>query len=367
MASKFSNWGNDLYTGKKSYDIVGKRKGFFIAAIAMVVASFLILAIKPLNLGIEFRGGSQFTITNVDNTDQQLAIDTITKILPDEAPRVSTVGTNAVRIQTGAIEDEETVVAVRDALMVTYNVTEDDVASANVGPSWGKDVSQKAINGLIVFLLLVMVVMSLYFRAWRMAAAAIIALLHDLVVTVGIYALIGWEVTPATVIGLLTILGYSIYDTVVVFDKVRENTEGITSQRLTTYAERANLAVNQTLVRSINTSVVALLPVASILFIGAFLLGAGTLRDIALALFIGMTVGAYSSIFLATPLEVFLRLKEPTIKEHTEKVLSERAARRAGGENTEDGEGSLALATGTGQIHRGGHQGNQAQPKRKKK
>lgn len=375
MASKFSTWGNDLYTGKKSYDIVGKRKNYFIAAIVCVVLSLAILGIKNVNFGIEFRGGSQFTVTNANSTDQQVAVDAVSSVLSEEQPRVSNVGTNALRIQTNAL-DEQQVIAVRDALMKAYDVTEDDVASANVGPSWGKDVSGKALQGLIVFIILVMVVMAVYFRAWRMAAAAIIALFHDLILTIGVYALIGWEVTPATVIGLLTILGYSIYDTVVVFDKVKENTTEITEQHLFTYAERANLAVNQTLVRSINTSVVALLPVGSILFIGTFILGAGTLRDIALSLFVGMAVGAYSSIFLATPLEVALRMGEPVIAQHTEEVLAQRAARKSDGSGVAaDSVAGPAAVVGalsdqpsaSGIVVKGGHQGNRAQPKRKKK
>lgn len=365
MASKFSYWGNNLYTGKKSYNVVGKRKNFFMVALVAVAIAVLILGVKGLNFGIEFRGGSQFTVTNVDTSSQQVAIDAVNTIIPDEQPRVSTVGSSAIRIQTNVLEPEE-LIAVRRALMDTYSVTEDDVASASVGPSWGKDVSSKALTGLFVFLVLVMIVMSLYFRAWRMAAAAILALLHDLVLTVGIYALIGWEVTPATVIGLLTILGYSIYDTVVVFDKVRENTEAITEQHLATYSERANLAVNQTLVRSINTSVVALLPVGSILFIGTFILGAGTLRDIALSLFIGMAVGTYSSIFLATPLEVALRLREPVIAQHTKEVLGERAARKAIAEGTAV-DANAVVASSTGTIVSGGHLGNRTVPKRKKK
>lgn len=227
----------------------------------------------------------------------------------------------------------------------------------------------KALTGLVVFLVLVTLVMSVYFRAWRMAAAALVALFHDLIITAGVYALIGWEVTPATVIGFLTILGYSIYDTVVVFDKVRENTADITKQTRSTYAERANLAVNQTLVRSINTSVVALLPVASILFIGAFILGAGTLRDIALALFVGMAVGTYSSIFLATPLEVTLRMREPAIVEHTKTVLARRAekvsaADGSGDTGAEDAETSQVQYVG--QLSPGSHQGHAAQPRKRK-
>jgi preprotein translocase subunit SecF len=203
--------------------------------------------------------------------------------------------------------------------------------------------------------------MTLYFRAWRMAVSGVVALFHDLVVTVGVYALVGWEITPATVIGFLTVLGYSLYDTVVVFDKVRENTEDVLDQTQYTYGEAANLAVNQTMVRSINTSIVALLPVGSILFIGAFLMGAGTLRDISLALFVGMLAGTFSSIFVATPLEVALRGFEPKIKTHTAKVLTRRAAE--GGSAT----GGVSRLTPIGATRAGVHQGQSAQPRRKRR
>jgi preprotein translocase subunit SecF len=213
---------------------------------------------------------------------------------------------------------------VKSALAKAYKVPENDITSDFVGPSWGKDVSNKAITSLVVFLVLVSLVITLYFRTWKMAVAAIVALVHDLLLTVGLYALVGFEVTPESVIGFLTILGYSLYDTVVVFDKVRENTDHITASTRRTYAEAANLAVNQTLVRSINTSVVALLPVGSILFIGALLLGAGTLKDISLALFVGIAAGTYSSIFIATPLLVHLRMREPELKAQAERVLRRR-------------------------------------------
>ncbi|KRC35730.1 MULTISPECIES: protein translocase subunit SecF [Oerskovia] len=370
MAQGFAQWGNDLYTGRKSYQIVGNRRRFYIVAIVMVLLSFGVLLTKGFNLGIDFRGGSEFVVSNVSDTSQQPAIDAVSEVAPAEVPRVTTVGGSAIRVQTDRLTADE-VTEVRDALAGAYDVTENDVTTAFIGPSWGKDVSQKAITGLIVFLALVGVVMTIYFRNWRMAAAALIALFHDLIITVGIYAAIGWEVTPATVIGFLTILGYSIYDTVVVFDKVRENTAGILDQTRSTYAERANLAVNQTLVRSINTSVVALLPVSAILFIGAFLLGAGTLRDIALALFVGMAVGAYSSIFLATPLEVSLREREPAIKEHTQKVLDKRAALVAEaaegtGGASRDAQLAAAGVQATGQLQPGSHQGVKAQPRRKR-
>ena len=175
--------------------------------------------------------------------------------------------------------------------------------------SWGKEVAKRSLIGLIVFLVLVVLFIWAYFREWKMSVAAIVALAHDVVITVGIYSLAGFEVSPATVTGLLTILGFSLYDTVVVFDKVRENTKNLRATRKT-YAEAANLAVNQTLVRSINTSIVALIPVGAILYVGAVQLGAGSLKDLALALFVGMAAGAYSSIFIATPLLVQLKAPE---------------------------------------------------------
>lgn len=365
MAVNFSQWGNDLYTGRRSYDIVGKRRIWFIIAVVLVAISAVLLVKPGLQAGIEFRGGSEFTISDVSSTEQQAAIDAVQSVAPDEVPRVTNVGSSSLRVQTSELTSSQ-VDQVRAALQEAYGVTEDEVASSYIGPTWGKDVSSKALTSLVVFLILLTVVMTVYFRNWRMAAAAIIALFHDLAVTVGVYAAVGWEVTPATMIGFLTILGYSVYDTVVVFDKVRENTAGILEQGRSTYEERANLAVNQTLVRSINTSVVALLPVAAILFIGAFVLGAGTLRDIALALFVGMFVGAFSSVFLATPLEVAFRVREKNIRQHTAKVLSARAARAAaeGGGATTGGD-AADVARMTGQMRSGEHQGQSAQPRRK--
>ena len=376
-ATGFAQWGNDLYTGRTSYDIVGHRRRWYAIALAIVVASTALLLIKGLNPGIEFRGGSQFTVSGVQSLEQQSAIDAVEEVSPDEEARVSTVGDNAIRVQTAELTADE-VTEVRGALASAYGVSEDDVTSSFIGPAWGKDVSSKALTGLVVFLVLVALVMTLYFRAWRMAAAALIALGHDLVITVGIYALVGWEVTPASVIGFLTILGYSIYDTVVVFDKVRENTHGVLEQTRSTYEEQANLAVNQTLVRSINTSIVAVLPVAAILFVGAFLLGAGTLRDIALALFVGMVVGTFSSIFLATPLEVTLRNRERRIAEHTARVLAARAPAGGSTAGSTDGDavtagvssGSTAqLAASAHQATRlvpGQHLGTAAQPRRRR-
>ena len=323
MKINFAKWGNDLYTGKKSYYICGKKKWWFGISVILVLF-FAVLLIKPgLNLGIDFEGGNQFTISEVKNQDQQIAIDTIHKTFPNEEPSVASLGTDSIRIQTKQLSNSE-VEEISSQLAKAYNVNSSQVTSSYIGASWGADVSSKAMKGCIIFIILAMVAMIFYFRAWRMALAAIIALLHDLIITVGIYAVLQWEITPATLIGFLTILGYSVYDTVVVFDKVRENTKDVLDQSVYTYEEAANLAVNQTLVRSINTSVVALLPVSSILFIGAFILGAGTLRDISLALFVGIAAGTFSSVFIATPLEVMLRDREKSISKHTKMVLEKR-------------------------------------------
>jgi preprotein translocase subunit SecF len=308
--SKFRDLGNDLYSGRVSMDIVGRRKLWYAIAIVLVIIAIVApVARGGFNFGIEFRGGSEFRIDGVGNTAQQVARDAVQSVDPETQPIVTSVGVDSVRIQTEQLDDVTTE-EIRIALANAYDLPSGSVTSSFIGANWGADVTSKAINGLIVFLILVSVLMALYFRTFKMSIAALAALAHDVVITAGIYALTGFEVTPAAVIGLLTILGYSLYDTVVVFDKVRENTLGVEFSEETTFASQVNLAVNQTLVRSINTSVVAVLPVAAILFIGAFILGVGTLRDIALALFIGMIVGTYSSIFIASPVYVHLRENE---------------------------------------------------------
>jgi preprotein translocase subunit SecF len=312
--SKFKELGNDLYSGRVSIDVVGRRKLWYAIAIVLVIIAIVApVARGGFNFGIEFRGGSEFRIDGVGDTSQQVARDAVQSVDPETQPIVTSVGVDSVRIQTEQLDDVTTE-EIRIALASAYGVPSGSVTSSFIGANWGADVTSKAINGLIVFLLLVSVLMALYFRTFKMSIAALAALAHDVVITAGIYALTGFEVTPAAVIGLLTILGYSLYDTVVVFDKVRENTLGVEFSEDTTFASQVNLAVNQTLVRSVNTSVVAVLPVAAILFIGAALLGVGTLRDIALALFIGIIVGTYSSVFIAAPVYVHLRENEPRFK-----------------------------------------------------
>jgi len=243
---------------------------------------------------------------------------------------VTIIGGDTIRIQTPALSTEASN-ALSAALADSFAVEEANIKVQLVGPSWGDEVTQNALRALLVFLVLVAIFLSIYFE-WQMAIAALAALAHDVLITVGIYALSGFEVTPASVIGFLTILGYSLYDTVVVFDKVKENTKGIHGGSRTTYSEAANLALNQTLVRSINTSIVALLPVLSILVVGVSLLGVGTLNDLALALFVGMLVGTYSSIFVATP---FLCQMKERAAENI--ALAKRVqARRKGGDAAND-------------------------------
>ena len=320
--SKFSEFGNDLYTGKRSINFVGRRKIFYGVALLMVAMAVLLPMLRGgFNFGIEFRGGSEFRVAGATSTSQQVAVDAVRSVEPEAQPQVTNVGTNGIRVQTEQLTDVKSE-EVRVALAQAYGVDSSAVASSFIGANWGADVTGKALNGLVVFVALAAILMALYFRTLKMSIAAVAALMHDLIITAGVYGALGFEVTPAAVIGFLTILGYSLYDTVVVFDKIRENTFEVEFSETTTFAEQVNYAINQTLVRSINTSVVAVLPVASILFIGATLLGAGTLRDIALALFIGIVVGTYSTIFIAAPLYSHLREGEAKYKNAAAKVLA---------------------------------------------
>ncbi len=322
MAS-FSNFGNDLYTGARSVRIVGRQRLWYsISAILILISVVGPIMRGGFNFGIEFSGGSEFTVSSLAaNADESIATATVEAIVPSVIPKVSKLGGTSIRVQTTQLTDVQTR-DIRNALAADYNVGTDQVTASFIGATWGQDITSQAIRGLIVFLILAALVMTIYFRTWKMSVAAIVALLHDLIITAGIYGISGFEVTPGAVIGLLTILGYSLYDTVVVFDKVRENTRGSGRDLSRTFGQQVNLAVNQTLVRSINTSVVAALPVASILFIGAVVLGAGTLRDISLSLLIGIIVGTYSTIFLATPLYAQMRSSEPEIRKADKKVLA---------------------------------------------
>lgn len=354
--SRLGSFGARLYHGEVSYDFVGRRRTWYSISGVILVVVIAVLGLKGLNLGIEFKGGAEFQLKSA-NASVETARTAAAEAGHDEAI-VTLIGGDRVRVQTGAINEQESQ-KIAGTLAKAFGVDTGEVRVQLVGPTWGGDVTSKALQGLLVFLLLVVVFLASYFE-WKMAVAAIVALLHDLVITVGIYALVGFEVTPATVIGLLTILGYSLYDTVVVFDKVKENTRGIAGQSRRTYSGAANLALNQTLVRSINTSIVALLPVAAILGIGAGLLGAGTLKDLALSLFVGMIAGTYSSIFIATPVLAQLKETEPAMR-----AVAKRVAQRGGVSSDEVSTAAAGAARG-GAPATGARVQPRRQPKRKR-
>jgi preprotein translocase subunit SecF len=326
--SKFTRLGNDLYSGRKSVDFVGKTRIWYAMSGVIIIAAVLGLYFKGLNFGLEFRGGAQFTVSmpssevTQDNADKLRNDVAGTGIPSAQQVVVTTAGTKSIIVETEPLTPAEGN-EISAAIEQSVGVTKADISTDEIGPSWGKEVAKRSLIGLVVFLVLVTLMIWGYFRQWKMSVAAMVALAHDLLITVGIYALSGFEVTPATVTGVLTILGFSLYDTVVVFDKVRENTKNLRATHQT-YSEAANLAVNQTLVRSINTSIVALIPVGAILYVGAVQLGSGSLKDLALALFVGMAAGAYSSIFIATPLLAHLKSLEPDVQELEKRVRARR-------------------------------------------
>lgn len=319
---KLTGLGGRLYRGETSMNVIRARKKWYAVSALFIALSVFALGAQGLRFGIEFEGGSAFVVSTSTGTVEQ-ARDAVAAAGYSDNAIIQTLGEEKIRIQTGVLDAAESN-AIQDALAAEFGVSVESIDTQNVGPSWGEEISKKAFQGLIAFLICIMIYLALTFEP-KMAVAAVVALIHDVFITVGLYAFIGFEVTPATVIGFLTILGYSLYDTVVVFDKIRENTKGITSTGKSTYSDATNLAVNQTFVRSLNTSLIALLPVAAILFVGAGLLGAGTLKDLALALFIGLIAGTYSSIFIAPPVLASLREREPAMK-----ALSVRVAARGG-------------------------------------
>ncbi|MBK6955059.1 MAG: protein translocase subunit SecF [Actinomycetales bacterium] len=296
----FSQIGNDLYTGRRSIDFVGRQRTWYAFSAVLILLALIGIFARGPNFGIEFRGGSEFRLSGVADTSnyEEKAKSAVAQAGVGGNVLATVIGGNSVRIQTEAAGDKNE--AAKTPPGPGVRGPSHAVSASLIGPSWEPRVSQKAVQALIVFLLLVALVMA-FFRTWKMALAGLVALIHDLIITVGIYALFGFEITPSSMIGFLTILGYSLYDTVVVFDKVRENTAEALGGRRQSYVQAANLAVNQTLVRSINTTVVALLPIFAILVVGFTKLGPGTLLDLSLALFVGIAVGAYSSIFIATP------------------------------------------------------------------
>ena len=325
---RFAGLGHRLYNGEAGLDIVGHSRLIYrITAVVMLVC-LLSIAFRGFNFGIDFEGGSSFRLPG---TAQQL--DPVQQAAEDAGAQVASaqvVGGNTLLLRTGALDvDAET--AVVDAIAGAAGIQPNEVSPESVSADWGRDITDQALIALVVFMVAVVLFLAVRFQP-KMAIAAMAALLHDIVLTAGIYSLIGFEVTPSTVIGFLTILGFSLYDTVVVFDKVDENVKGLGRSASMTWSEAANLAVNQTLMRSINTSVIALLPVAGLLFVGAGLLGVGTLKDLALVLFVGLAAGTYSSIFLATPIVADLKEREPEVQALRRRVQARRAsaARSAG-------------------------------------
>lgn len=316
---RFFAWGNRLHNGESSIPFVGKARLWLTISGALVLLSLLVPLIAGFNLGIAFRGGSQFQIDNISDTSAAKGEDIVTEVAPDSEPRLTPTSDTAVKIETNQLSDPQ-MQEVRDALIAGYDVPAEDVTSTFVGPEWGQDVTEKMLRALVIFVAIAMVVMALYFRTWKMSLAAIVGLFVVMIVTMGIYSVTGFEVTPEAVIGFLTVLSFSLYDTVVVFDKIRENTTRFQDKRDLKFSELVNLGINQTTVRSINTSVVSVLPIASILFIGVFMLGAGTLVDISLSLFIGTIVAAASTLFVASPLYALLRANEPAVREQEEAV-----------------------------------------------
>ena len=321
-----------LYRGEAGLEIVPKRRLWFSISGVLVLLAVLSIVLQGFSLGIEFKGGNEFQVPTSVGTMQraeEVVEAALAKQTTDDGPAevVSSqrVGDATYLFRTSPLNQQQAD-EVRADIAEAFGIPVDEVSDNRVSAAWGSQVTERALIGLLIFVALVTAYLVIRFEA-RMAAAAVAGLLLNLVLTAGVYSAIGFEVTPSTIVGFLTILGFALYDTVVVFDKIQENTRGITGGTTQTYAEASNLALNQTLMRSINTSVVALLPVGGLLFIGAGLLGAGTLKDLGLVLFVGMAAAFFSSIFLATPLLVTLKEQEPRIKSHTQRVL----ARRAGG------------------------------------
>jgi preprotein translocase subunit SecF len=311
-----------LYRGDKSFDIIGKRRRWYAGSAVVMLIGIVAIIVLGLNPSIDFKGGDVFSgKLNGHSLDQVVSVFNGQGVTPEQQQTTGHGGAEQFRIETTSLSNDQ-VTQAETGLVSKIGITRNSISFQGIGSSWGSQITNKAIEGLIIFLIAVTGYMTLRFE-WKMAVAAIVALIHDLVITAGIYALSGLQVSPSTVIALLTILGYSLYDTVVVFDKVRENTVSIAGGSRMTFSQAANLSVNQTLVRSINTSVIALLPVLGLLLIGVGLLGAGSLQDLSFALLIGLAAGAYSSIFIATPLLCEIKEREPVYQ-----ALARRVAAR---------------------------------------
>jgi preprotein translocase subunit SecF len=325
-----------LYRGETRINFIGSRKRWYLASAVILLICILSFVFRGFNYGVEFKGGSTFQFATGHSSLSASEFNTAFSdagVTPAEAPQVVGSGGNKQIVVNTKTLSPQQAQDLQAAVVKALKIDPKIVSVNIIGSQWGHDTTVKAVEGLIIFLILVSVYISFRFQ-WRMAVGGMVALLHDLIVAAGVYSLVGFSVTPSTIVGLLTILGFSLYDTVVVYDKVSENAKNILAGTRMTFSEAANLAVNQTLMRSINTSLIALLPVAGLLFVGAGILGVGTIEDLALILFVGLATGAYSSLFLATPVVVDLTERESAYKNLTKRVMAKRAseARKLGDE-----------------------------------
>ncbi|XVS66691.1 protein translocase subunit SecF [Actinosynnema sp. CA-299493] len=319
-----------LYVGNGAFDIIGKRKRWYVVFGIILLICIASIVFRGFNLGIDFTGGTRVQMPAVSSSGTigvEQAKESFEKALGKEPAATQTVGTGdaaTIQIRSETLSADEVFklkAALNEDLAPTGGT--DAISDSAVSASWGGEITSQALIALLVFFVAVMIFLALYFEL-SMAIAALVAVLHDVLITAGVYSIIGFEVSPATVIGLLTILGFSLYDTVVVFDKVRENTRGLLGLTRRTFAEAANLAVNQTLMRSINTSLIAVLPVLGLLAIGVGLLGVGTLKDLALVQLTGIIIGALSSIYIATPVAVDLKMRDARYKAQAARVQARR-------------------------------------------
>ena len=315
---------NRLYQGETSFDFIGRRRTWYAISGTVLAICLLSLIFRGFNLGVDFTGGAVFEFEPTRATNVTEVTETVTDAGVVGEVRVEKIGSDigSYRVKTKTLTPEQ-VDKVSAALAKDYGVKAEDINPTSVSATWGSQITRKALIGLFVFLAAVILYISMRFEP-KMAAASIAALVHDIVITAGIYSIVGFEVTPSTVIAFLTILGYSLYDNIVVFDKVRENTLGLAGGNRMDYSEAANLSINQTIMRSVNTTLTSLLPVGSLLFVGVIFLGAGSLKDLALSLFVGMAAGAYSSVFFATPLLVDMKEREPQFKALRQRVALRR-------------------------------------------
>jgi preprotein translocase subunit SecF len=344
MMSRLGEIPGRLYRGEVSINFVGRQRMWYAISGAILLISIVALLTRGLHYSVEFKGGSVFQFPSNSSTSQGAISQVVSNAGGGSSTvqQISAAGHSQWSVQTASLSSNVSE-NVTNALEKAFHIPQNGMSVQFVGPTWGSQITSKAVEALVIFLIVIVIYLSVAFE-WKMAIAAFVALLHDIVITTGVYALAGFQVSPATVIGLLTILGYSLYDTVVVFDKVRENTAGLTTSQRSTYSDAANLALNQTLVRSINTSLTALIPVASILFIGGALLSAGTLNDLSLVLFIGMMSGTYSSICIATPVLADLKEREPQYKDLRKRIRQREAGGRAAAKRAAAGAGQGVLA-----------------------